>query len=121
MSLGLLNSAELLLTGTGPPLEVRPPPRSDICAFSSSKSGENGLGVLMASSSAYNIAEWVRPDMRRAGCGLKSGGYRTSDNVPRCFDLLRLGSIETLLSMGDATLREGESADIERKRELRLM
>ena len=60
-------------TGTGPlvrapPLLLaRPPPRSDICAFSSANSGVKGCGLRMASSRVKRMAARVRLEMRRAG------------------------------------------------------
>lgn len=64
-------------TGTGPAvvraplLAARPlpPNKSDIEAFSSARSGVKVFGVRIASSSAYSIADAVRREMRRAGCG----------------------------------------------------
>lgn len=62
-------------TGTGPAVRAPPllarPPKSDICAFSSNSSMVKGLGLRIASSSAYRIAECVRREMRRAGCGVE--------------------------------------------------
>jgi hypothetical protein len=61
-SRGVLIAPGVLPTGTGPvvrapPLDALPPLKSDMDAFSSSSSGVKSLGLRMASSSAYKIAE----------------------------------------------------------------
>lgn len=73
------------VTGTGPPrappLAARPPVRSLMCAFSSIRSGVNEYGTRIASSRTNLIAEAVRREMRRAGCGSKYSGLRESDRA----------------------------------------
>lgn len=64
-AVGLVVEEENPLVTAGCP----PTPRiSAIEAFSSSRSGVNGLGYLSASSSAQRIALWVCLEMCKAGC-----------------------------------------------------
>lgn len=73
------------VTGTGPPrappLAARPPVRSLMCAFSSIRSGVNEYGTRIASSRTNLMAEAVRREMQRAGCGSKYSGLRESDRA----------------------------------------
>lgn len=61
------------VTGTGPPrappFAARPPGKSLICAFSSTRSGVNEYGTRIASSRTNRMADAVRREMRRAGWG----------------------------------------------------
>jgi hypothetical protein len=73
------------VTGVGPPV-VRVPPlagrlamRSDIAAFSSTVSGVKAYGARIASSSTKRMADAVRREMRRAGCGSERVGSRDWD------------------------------------------
>lgn len=72
------------VTGMGP--VVRAPPlaarplfplvKSDMDAFSSARSGVRGYGWRMASSSTKRMADAVRWEIRRAGCGSNLLGSR---------------------------------------------
>jgi hypothetical protein len=73
------------VTGTGPPrappLAARPAVRSLMSAFSSTRSGVNEYGTRIASSRTKRMADAVRREMRRAGCGSNSSGLRESERA----------------------------------------
>jgi hypothetical protein len=84
---GVRMLARSAVTGTGPPvvrappLAARPPVRSLMDAFSSTRSGVKVWGTRIPSSSTKRIADAVRLEMRREGWGSKNSGFRDSERA----------------------------------------